>query len=156
MARIGIALVLALAWTCGALAADTTTGSGTLYGKSFAARGGFAYRDEGYTMVVLSTAPIDANAMVRDGRVDPFALVGHHTSNKATVVKLMIDPKGQMTCFNVMAEPDSGNRCGDFKDSFKLTRRDYERVAGALDWSGEGESLKLAFDLPISGSTDGK
>ena len=156
MARSGWVLGCALACAAAALASDILTGSGTLYGKSFSARGAFAFRDEGYTMVLLSTAPIDAAAMVRDGRVDPFAIVGHHTGNKATVVKLMIDPKGSMTCFNVMAEPDSGNRCGDFKDALKLTRRDYERVAGALDWSGEGESLKLAFDLPISGSTDGK
>ena len=156
MARIGTVLALAASCSFAALAADTITGSGTLYGKSFSARGAFAFRDEGYTMVVLSSAPIDAKAMVRDGRVDAFALVGHHTDNKATVVKLMIDPKGQMTCFNVMAEPESGNRCGDFKESLKLARRDYERVAGALDWSGEGESLKVAFDLPVSGSTDGK
>ena len=156
MARVGTILALALACGTTAVAADTINGSGTLYGKSFSVRGAFAFRDEGYTMVVLSSAPVDAKAMVRDGRVDPFAIVGHHTDNKATVVKLMIDPKGQMTCFNVMAEPESGNRCGDFKDALKVTRRDYERVAGALDWSGEGESLKLQFDLPISGSTDGK
>ena len=117
-----------------------------------AARGAFAYADDDYTMVVFSSAPIDAPAMFRDGRLGSFALVEHQSANKATVVKLMIDGKGQMSCFNVMADPDSGNRCGDFKDSLRLTKRDPGRVAGALDWSGEGESLKLAFDLPVSGS----
>ena len=86
------------------------------------------------------------------GRLASFALVEHQTANKATVVKLMIDGKGQMSCFNVMADPDSGNRCGDFRDALKLDKRDPGRVAGALDWSGEGESLKLAFDLAVSGT----
>ena len=139
-----------------AFAADVSTGSGTLYGKSWSVRGGFAYRDEGYTIVVLSSAALDPAKMLRDRRIDTMAIIDHHTESKATVVKLMIDSEGRMTCFNVMAEPDSGNRCGDFKESLKLTRRDYERVAGALDWSGEGESLKLSFDLPITGSVDGK
>jgi len=151
------ALLLPLFLLCdSAGAADVSTGSGTLYGKSWSVRGGFAYRDDGYTMVVLSSAALDPAKMLRERRVDTMALIDHHTENKATVVKLMVDPEGRMTCFNVMAEPESGNRCGDFKESLMLTRRDYERVAGSLDWSGEGESLKLAFDLPIAGSTDGK
>src|SRR5205809_5144337 len=107
-------LVLACGVSCTVLAADIATGSGTLDGKSFAARGAFAYRDEGYTMVVVSSANIDVSSMVRDGRVDPFAVIGHQTTTKATVVKLMIDPKGQMACFNVIDEAEGGNRCGDF------------------------------------------
>jgi len=153
--RFALCFLLIL-FASGTPAAEVSSGSGTLYGKSWSARGGFAYRDEGYTMVVLSSAALDPAKMVRDHRIDTMALIDHHTENKATVVKLMIDPKGQMTCFNVMAEPDSGNRCGDFKEALKLTRQDYERVVGALDWSGEGESLKLSFDLPITGSVDGK
>jgi hypothetical protein len=62
-----------------ALAADVSTGSGTLYGKSWSARGGFAYRDEGYTIVVLSSAALDPRRCCATRRIDTMAIIDHHT-----------------------------------------------------------------------------
>lgn len=141
--------LLALALAPVALAADVKSGEAKLYGDSWSVQDAIAFGDEGYTMVLFSSAPGLAK-IAEDGRIGHFDEQEFRSGSSATLVKLMIDPDGNMSCFLTMRDGDSGNHCGLFTEQLKLEQNNAERVAGSFSWSDEDESLDVKFDLPIS------
>lgn len=135
-----------------AAAADLKSGEAKLYGDSWSVQDAIAFGDDGYTMVLLSSAPGLAT-IAEDGVIGHFDEGEFRESTRATLVKLMIDPDGNLSCFLTMRDGDSGNHCGLFTEQLKLDHNDAERVAGSFTWSDEDESLDVKFDLPISAQT---
>lgn len=153
-----IAALAGLALSAPLFAADVATAEGLTFGKQFESSHAVAYASEkGYTMVVFSDKPLAPADLVKDGVVGFFAGGEYREKAKAVTATLMIDGDGNATCFLVEGLPDTGgNSCGLYQEgAFKLESRDANRVSGWVDWHDNDESMKMKFDLPITGREEG-
>jgi hypothetical protein len=156
---LSIATLAALALSAPGLAADVATAEGKVYGAPFKSSHAVAYSDEkGYTMVIFSDKPLVPSDIVKDGVVGHFAESDYQSAKKAMTATLMIDGDGTASCFLVQLAGGAGggNSCGLWEEGkFKLEHRDDKRVSGWVDWADDDESMKMKFDLPISGKAAG-
>lgn len=145
------AFAFLLAAAAPAPAADTATGTVKLGKADWTVADGVAYVDGDEVEVVFSDRKFDKAGFRRDGKVDTFDVMGH--SGNTLAINVAAD--GPTMCLDVSTRTDdsqmSGSSCNsDFPPAITITSRSETRIAGSMDYrGGEGDAVKLAFDLPV-------